>query len=105
MWTERLETLTDSYTCPEDLTGDCRLVGIQRIEDTELKPIEPELFGKFIVQLFLGDRCLRHAEATESACRHQMGMHSLRQRTIVRDEIGARCMHRHATGTVGPHEA
>ncbi len=80
---------------------------VQRIQDAEFQPIDPQPVSEIVVKLFLRDRRLRNAETAESSGRHQMRVHRPGQRAIVRNVVWSRGVdrnarrHRRSPGGVG----
>src|SRR5260370_833521 len=58
--------------------------------------VDPEFDGEIVIELFLRDCHLRHAEATKCAGRNNVGVDGPRQRPVVRDRIRSGSMHRNA---------
>ena len=70
----------------------------KRVLQPERQPVHAELRGQLIVQAFLHDRRLRHAEAAEGTGDRTVGMDGVAGGAIGGRHIGAGRMDRHAVG-------
>ena len=81
-------------TCPVTVVSPA----LERVADAKLQRIDAELDRKFVEQLLLRDRTLRHAEAAKGSSRHEVGVNSARSRTIMRHAVRAGGMDGYAIG-------
>ena len=70
----------------------------KRVLQAEGQPVDAELAGQLVVERLLHDRRLRHAEAAEGAGDRPVGVDRAAVGAIVRRQIGAGGMDRHAVG-------
>ena len=85
--TQRFEARANSHALAENLSSHCRSVVIQRVQNAELQTIDADSIREIIIELFLRDRGLRHAESAKRTRGNDVRMNGARQRAIVRNPI------------------
>src|SRR5215471_534730 len=91
---QRFEARMDTNAFTEYLSGNGRRVVVQSVQNAKLEAIYADAIGQFVVDLFLRNCGLRHAESAKRARGNDVRVHGSSQRPIVGHYIRSGSVHR-----------